>query len=48
MENIREFMDELSNEIMQMLPDDLAKDLSISPHTVTKMNDQVLYGLTFK
>lgn len=48
MENIREFMDELSNEIMQMLPGDLAKDLSITPHTVTKMNDQVLYGLTFK
>ena len=47
MENIRGFMDELSNKIMEMLPGDLAKDLSISPHTVTKMNDQVLYGLTF-
>lgn len=48
MENIREFMDELSGEIVRMLPEDLTKDLSIDPVTVTKMNDQVLYGLSFK
>lgn len=48
MENIRDFMDELSGEIMAMLPKDLAQDLSIDQATVTKMNDQVLYGLTFK
>lgn len=48
MENIRDFMDELSGEIMAMLPKDLAQDLSINQATVTKMNDQVLYGLTFK
>ena len=39
---------ELSGEIMAMLPKDLAQDLSIDQATVTKMNDQVLYGLTFK
>ena len=48
MENIRDFMNELSGEIMNMLPKDLTKDLSIDQATVTKMNDQVLYGLTFK
>ena len=48
MENIRDFMDELSGEIMAMLPKDLAQDLSIDQATVKKMNDQVLYGLTFK
>lgn len=48
MENIREFMDELSGEIMKMLPKDLTRELSIDQATVTKMNDQVLYGLTFK
>ena len=48
MENIKEFMDELSGEIMQMLPGDLTKDLSIDAMTVTKMNDQVLNGLTFQ
>ena len=39
MENIRDFMDELSGEIMAMLPKDLAQDLSIDQATVTKMND---------
>lgn len=48
MENIREFMDELSGEIMKMLPKDLTRELSIDQATVTKMNDQVLYGLTFR
>ena len=48
MENIKEFANELSSEIMRMLPDDVTKDMTIEHAEVTKMNDQILYGLSFR
>lgn len=46
--NINEFMEMAREDILTMLPKDLTKDLTIEQNTVTKMNDQVLYGLTMR
>lgn len=46
--NINEFMEMAKENILTMLPKDLTKDLTIEQNTVTKMNDQILYGLTMR
>ena len=48
MENIREFTEWAKNEIMDYLPENLKKDLTIEDSRVVKMNDQILYGLTMR
>jgi len=46
--NINEFMEMAREDILTMLPKDLTKDLTIEQNTVTKMNDQIFYGLTLR
>lgn len=46
--NKNEFIEGVKEEILDMLPDDLKKDLDIEQATVMKFNDQEHHGLTFK
>ena len=46
--NINEFMEMAKEEIVEMLPGDLTKDLVIESNRVVKMNDQVYNGLTIR
>ena len=48
MGNIKEFMEMTKLEIMEMMPPELMKDIVIEENTVTKVNDQVLHGLTIR
>ena len=46
--NINEFMEMAKEEIVEMLPGDLTKDLVIESNRVVKMNDQIYNGLTIR
>jgi len=48
MENIRDFTEELKDNIMRCMPDELAEGLTLTDTIVTKVNDQKLYGLSFQ
>ena len=48
MTNINEFIEAAKNEIFEILPEDLTRDLVIEENRVVKMNDQVLNGLTIR
>ena len=43
-----DFIKEVKDELMQMLPEELKKELDIQEVTVMKPNDQEFHGLTFK
>ena len=48
MGNIKEFMELARTEIEEMMPEDIMKNITLEETTVTKINDQVLHGITFK
>ena len=48
MGNIKEFMELARTEIEEMMPADIMKNITLEETTVTKINDQVLHGITFK
>lgn len=48
MENIRDFTEELKDNIMRCVPEELAEGLKLTDTIVTKVNDQKLYGLSFQ
>lgn len=48
MENIKEFMELAKEEFMRMIPKELVNNMVIEEATVTKVNDQVLHGLSIK
>ena len=48
MMNINEFIERMKAEVRECLPDDVYKEIIIDNVEIVKMNDQKLYGLTFK
>ena len=46
--NRNEFIEEIREAILQILPDELKRNLDIEQATVMKFNDQEHHGLTFK
>ena len=48
MNEIREFIEELKDSIMQTIPEELTQGLTLTDTIVTKVNDQKLYGLSFQ
>ena len=48
MMNINEFSEKMKTEVRECLPDDVYQEIIIDNVEVVKMNDQKLYGLTFK
>lgn len=48
MNEIREFIEELKDSIMQTIPEEMTEGLTLTDTIVTKVNDQKLYGLSFQ